>query len=173
MQPDGSPARRDPVFLQETGIVPCAGRLMGPSGGRTLVKTPSFGYVRGPGDSNTIGAVGGLTSSSVDPAVPITMYTEAAAKSNYTGTFYVSEADLVQLQQPMGLRPAAQQQLRSQASLSTSYCHCTLPQAGHCVTAIAPTSLIISVFVMRRVLSWHVSLQPGTPWQALLAYDMT
>lgn len=71
--------------------MPTAGRLMAPGGGRTLNKVPSFGYVRPPGGCSTdIAAGSGLTSSSIDPAVPITMYTEAAAKSTYTGSFYVS-----------------------------------------------------------------------------------
>jgi len=91
MKADGSPANRDPVFLQETGLVPTAGRLMAPGAGRTLNKVPSFGYVRPPGGCSTdTAASSGLTSSSMDPAVPITMYTEAAAKSTYTGSFYVS-----------------------------------------------------------------------------------
>jgi hypothetical protein len=94
MKPDGSPVNRDPVFLQETGLVPNAGRLMAqqPAGAPegVLTKVPSFGVVRGPSGKNSIGPIGGLTFSSVDPAVPITMYTEAAAKMTYTGTFYVS-----------------------------------------------------------------------------------
>jgi hypothetical protein len=94
MKPDGSPANRDPVFLQETGLVPNAGRLMAsqPAGapGGVLVKVPSFGVVRGPSSKSSIGPIGGLTSSSIDPAVPITMYTEAAAKMTYNGNFYVS-----------------------------------------------------------------------------------
>lgn len=96
MRPDGSAANRDPVFLQETGIVPCAGRLLRPatagSGQQTplLSKAPSLGYVCGSRQSSAA-TRSGLTSSSVDPAVPITMYTEAAAKATYTGTFYVSD----------------------------------------------------------------------------------
>lgn len=102
MRPDGSPAARDPVFLQETGIVPNAGRLMtagqqqdsnATAGtGPILAKVPSLGYVRAPGGagSNSMLRSSGLTSSSIDPAVPITMYTEAASKASYTGTFYVS-----------------------------------------------------------------------------------
>lgn len=73
MNPDGSPARRDPVFLQETGI----------------------GYVRPPtgaAHSQGVASMTGLTHNSLDPAVPITMYTEAAAKAMYNGTFYVSAA---------------------------------------------------------------------------------
>lgn len=94
MKPDGSPANRDPVFLQETGLVPNAGRLMAPqpagAPAGVLTKVPSFGVVRGPSSQNSFGPVSGLTSSSIDPAVPISMYTEAAAKMTYNFTFYVS-----------------------------------------------------------------------------------
>jgi hypothetical protein len=86
MKPDGSPANRDPVFLQEMGLMPNAGRLMArKAGGQSITKSPSFGYVRG----SSATATSGLISSSVDPDVSITMYTEAAAKMTYNGTFYV------------------------------------------------------------------------------------
>lgn len=87
MRPDGSPANRDPVFLQETNLVPNAGRLLARKAGgeQGLTKSPSFGFVRPP----TSETASGLTSSSLDPALPITMYTEAAVKMTYNGTFYV------------------------------------------------------------------------------------
>lgn len=91
MNPDGTPAFRDPTFLQETRIMPAAGRLQGVCAGRASHTATNCGYVRPPSCSS-IGsnAISGLTSSSVDPAVPISMYTEAAAKSTYTGNYYVS-----------------------------------------------------------------------------------
>lgn len=89
MNQDGTPAiaTRDPVFLQETGISPTAGRLMGGTSGSS--SGPGLlGYVRGPSRDGRYS--GGLTSSSIDPAMPITMYTEAAAKATY-GNLYVSQ----------------------------------------------------------------------------------
>jgi hypothetical protein len=50
----------------------------------------SIGFVHAPPASGSLGGTKGLTSSSIDPALPITMYTEAAAKSTYCGAFYVS-----------------------------------------------------------------------------------
>lgn len=99
MQPDGTPAQRDPVFLQETGLMPSAARIMArqaasaPAQGIPLAKAPSLGYVHPPSAEaadrgSGCARVSGLTSSSVDPAVPITMYTEAAAKMTYNSTFY-------------------------------------------------------------------------------------
>lgn len=102
MNPDGSPARRDPVFLQETGLVPNAGRLM--------ARDPSLGYVRPPSASEglRVATVTGLTHSSLDPAVPITMYTEAAAKATYNGTFYVSSAESLSVSIDSELRACQQ-----------------------------------------------------------------
>lgn len=99
MQLDGSPANRDPVFLQETGLMPSAARLMArqaaPPPAQALAKAPCLGYVHPPAAAagcSGYAPASGLTSSSVDPAVPITMYTEAAAKMTYNSTFYVSPA---------------------------------------------------------------------------------
>jgi hypothetical protein len=104
MQADGTPAQRDPVFLQETGLMPSAARILArqaaaaPAQGTPLAKSPSLGYVRPPSAAAMADSGSGLTSSSVDPAVPITMYTEAAAKMTYNSTFYLScPATLAQL----------------------------------------------------------------------------
>jgi hypothetical protein len=61
-----SAVRRDPVWLQESGICPAAGRLM---------------MARG-------GAAAGASSLVAGGGVPLTIYSEATAKATYCGTFY-------------------------------------------------------------------------------------
>lgn len=80
---DGNPVQRDPTFLAETKIVPkaAADRLMGDRSSGC-----SSGLVASSSHYPTLESA----SSTGDLSVPITIYSEAAAKSNFTGQFYVS-----------------------------------------------------------------------------------
>eukprot|EP00878_Enallax_costatus_P046344 GHUV01056214.1.p1 GENE.GHUV01056214.1~~GHUV01056214.1.p1 ORF type:complete len:155 (+),score=50.64 GHUV01056214.1:88-552(+) len=84
---DGSPVKRDPTFLAEMNIVPpaTADRLMGTSSSGTGTRSAlsNRGLVASSSQYD-----GGLTSPNRDPSVPITLYTEAAAKSTFNGHFY-------------------------------------------------------------------------------------
>lgn len=87
---DGTPATRDATFLAEAGI-------LGSTAAHRLAAAQQAGKHSTDASSSRGGEGGSSWGGSslrtwLDPAVPITLYTEAAAKSTFTGTFYGTAA---------------------------------------------------------------------------------